>query len=42
MPLIFSGADLEAMRKVKKAFDPEDILNPGKILPDALGASRNR
>jgi FAD/FMN-containing dehydrogenase len=39
MPLIFSEADLEAMRKVKKAFDPEDILNPGKILPGALGAS---
>lgn len=42
MPLIFSEVDLEAMRKVKKAFDPEDILNPGKILPGALGASRNR
>ena len=39
MPLIFSEIDLEAMRKVKKAFDPEDILNPGKILPGALGAS---
>jgi glycolate oxidase subunit GlcD len=42
MPLIFSEVDLEAMRKVKKAFDPEDILNPGKILPGALGVSCNR
>ena len=41
MPLIFSEADLEAMRKVKKAFDPEDILNPGKILPATLGVSQN-
>ncbi len=42
MPLIFSEADLEAMQKVKKAFDPEDILNPGKILPDILGVSGSR
>ena len=33
MPLIFSEGDLEAMRQVKRAFDPADILNPGKILP---------
>lgn len=33
MPLIFSEADLGAMRQVKRAFDPADILNPGKILP---------
>jgi len=33
MTLIFSEADLGAMRQVKRAFDPADILNPGKILP---------
>ncbi|UCH00715.1 MAG: FAD-binding protein [Deltaproteobacteria bacterium] len=41
MPLIFSDSDLEAMRQVKRAFDPEDILNPGKILPGTLGVPQN-
>lgn len=35
MPLIFSEADFEAMRKVKRAMDPGDILNPGKVIPAA-------
>ena len=30
---IFSESDLESMRQVKRAFDPEDILNPGKVIP---------
>ncbi|MCX6008826.1 MAG: FAD-binding protein [Chloroflexi bacterium] len=30
---MFSPADLAAMRKVKQVFDPDDILNPGKLLP---------
>jgi glycolate oxidase len=33
MSLIFSEADFEAMRKVKRALDPKDILNPGKVIP---------
>lgn len=33
MPLFFSPADLAAMRKVKTAFDPAGLLNPGKIFP---------
>jgi len=33
MFFIFSESDLEAMRQVKRAFDPEDILNPGKVIP---------
>jgi glycolate oxidase len=31
---IFSEGDLESMRQVKRAFDPEGILNPGKVIPD--------
>ncbi len=34
MFFVFSPQDIAAMRKVKKAFDPEDIYNPGKILPE--------
>ncbi len=34
MPLMFTHAELQAMRDVKLAFDPGELLNPGKILPD--------
>jgi len=30
---MFSPADLATMRKVKQVFDPDDILNPGKLIP---------
>ena len=33
--LIFSETDLEYERKIKQAFDPEDLLNPGKMIPGA-------
>ncbi|HWP35053.1 MAG TPA: FAD-linked oxidase C-terminal domain-containing protein [Thermodesulfobacteriota bacterium] len=33
MPLMFSEADLEAMRKLKAVFNPDGRLNPGKIFP---------
>jgi glycolate oxidase len=33
MPFVFSEGDLEAMRKVKQAMDPENICNPGKVVP---------
>jgi glycolate oxidase len=29
----FSAADLEAMRRVRRAFDPVGIFNPGKTIP---------
>jgi FAD/FMN-containing dehydrogenase len=35
MFFIFTPRDIEAMRRVKKAFDPEDVYNPGKVLPEA-------
>jgi glycolate oxidase subunit GlcD len=35
MPLLFSPAEIELMRAIKQIFDPEDICNPGKVLPEA-------
>jgi glycolate oxidase len=35
MHLIFSEKEIDAQRKIKRAFDPEDIANPGKIFPVA-------
>jgi glycolate dehydrogenase FAD-linked subunit len=34
MPWVFSPDDLDAMQRVKRAFDVDGILNPGKIFPD--------
>jgi glycolate oxidase len=31
---VFSDKDLEFERSIKSAFDPDDILNPGKMIPD--------
>ncbi len=33
LPLIFSGDDIDAMRKVKDAFGKGGNLNPGKLFP---------
>lgn len=33
MPLMYSEADLEAMLKVKRVFNPDGLMNPGKIFP---------
>jgi glycolate oxidase len=35
MDLVCSPAQLEMMRGIKSVFDPKNILNPGKIFPDA-------
>ena len=40
MLIQFSPADLGAMRRVKEVFDPENVLNPGKLFPDEAGESR--
>jgi glycolate oxidase len=33
MPLIFSEADLDCMRRLRQAFNPDNRCNPGKIFP---------
>jgi glycolate oxidase len=33
MPRMFEENDLDAMRKVRAAFDPKNLCNPGKIFP---------
>ncbi|HXJ77358.1 MAG TPA: FAD-linked oxidase C-terminal domain-containing protein [Candidatus Methylomirabilis sp.] len=33
MPLIFSEADLDCMRRVRDAFNPAGLCNPGKMFP---------
>ncbi|WP_264558124.1 FAD-binding oxidoreductase [Flavobacterium sp. N2270] len=34
MPIAFSNMELQLMKGIKKVFDPNNILNPGKIFPD--------
>ena len=36
MRLVFSEDDLDVQRAVYKAFDPDEVLNPGKIFPPPL------
>jgi glycolate oxidase len=35
MPLIFSQADMAQMQRIKDAFDPHGLCNPGKMFPTA-------
>jgi glycolate oxidase len=42
MPLLFTDADLELMRRVRDAFNPESLLNPGKIIPTAKSCGEIR
>jgi glycolate oxidase len=38
MPFQFTPQELSLMAKVKKAFDPKNLCNPGKLLPDTVNA----
>lgn len=36
MDIAFSKKQLSLMKAIKQAFDPNNILNPGKVLPDVI------
>lgn len=36
MPIAFNTMELQLMKGIKKVFDPNNILNPGKIFPDEI------
>ena len=36
MDIAFSKVHLELMERIKYVFDPNNILNPGKIFPDEV------
>ena len=38
MRLVFSETEMDAQRRIKRAFDPKDVANPGKIFPVAAKA----
>ena len=42
MPLMFTEADLELMRRVRGAFNPAGLLNPGKVFPFGKGCGEVR
>ena len=40
MPLMFGESDLDAMRRLRRAFDPHGLANPGKLFPTRGSAAR--
>ena len=42
MPLLFSDADFDFMRRIHDAFNPKCSLNPGKIFPLGKGCGETR
>jgi len=42
LPLIFSEADMDTMLRVRSAFDPTGLCNPGKIIPMLRGCGEAR
>jgi len=42
MPLLFSDADFDLMRRIHNAFNPDSSLNPGKVFPLSKGCGEIR
>jgi glycolate oxidase subunit GlcD len=42
LPLVFSEDDMDAMLRVRAAFDPDGLCNPGKIIPMLRGCGEAR
>ena len=42
LPLIFSEDDMDTMLRVRAAFDPSGLCNPGKIIPTPKGCGEAR
>ena len=42
LPLIFSDDDMDAMLRIRAAFDPTGLCNPGKIIPVRRGCGEAR
>jgi glycolate oxidase subunit GlcD len=42
LPLIFSDDDMDTMLRVRAAFDPLGLMNPGKIIPVFRGCGEGR
>ena len=36
LPIVFSNTELRLMHQIKKIFDPQNIMNPGKIFPTSI------
>lgn len=39
MPLMFTDADLQVMERVRRVFNPDDLCNPGKVIPERSACS---
>lgn len=42
LPLVFSDADMNCMLRVRSAFDPLGLCNPGKVIPMLRGCGEGR
>ena len=41
MPLLFTEAELDVMRRVRDVFNPQGLLNPEKIFPSKKAAAKS-